>query len=994
MPRTAPFLRALSTVLLLGPVAVAAQQPDDPFLWLEDVEGERALEWVIERNERTLDELSAHPAFEPIRERVLGILDSDDRIAFPSILGDDLYNFWQDGEHPRGIWRRTSWDAYLAGDPAWEIVLDIDALAAEEDVNWSYGGATCLRPEYRRCLVRLSRGGADAVEIREFDARELRFLEDGFFLPEAKQNVAWLDEDRLLVSTDFGEGSLTTSGYARIAKLWERGIPLARAETLFEGEVDDVLVSVASFQTADRTYGAVIHRPGFFEGTTRILLDGELVLLDLPLDATPSLVGDRLVVRTRSPWAVGGETLPAGALVATDLEDFLGGERSFETIFEPSERTVLRGVTATRGHLLVSLLDDVRTELRRYTYRDGTWEHERIPAPELASASFAATSPTTDRFFVTYSGYTRPTTLLVADEHGSLREVRSMPEMFDASGLVVEQHHATSRDGTRVPYFLVRHEDLVLDGSNPTLLYGYGGFEISLTPDVLAHRRGRGWLARAAYTWSRTSAAAASSGRSGTARRCARTASAHTTTSSPSPRSCRSRITCRRSSGSPAAATAGCSSGPRPRAGRSCSVPWSAWCRCWTCAATTGCWPARAGWPSTAIRTTPTTGPSSRVLAVPQPARRGALSPDPAHHHHAGRPGPSGSRPEDGGPHGGHGLSGLLLREHRGRARRRGDERAASGHDRRHLRLSLAGAGQAGGPGHGRGWRGEVKRGRPRPRRGLLVVPAVWVAVALPACDAPEPPSPNASEAGERPLAERLAEARLVDLTHPLNDQTLVWPTSIPFEFETTFEGHTDDGYFYASRDFAGPEHGGTHLDAPIHFFEGRWTTDQIPLDRLVGPAVVVDVSRAAAADPNHQVGVDELTAWEEAHGRIPDGAIVLLFTDRSRLWADAEAYMGTAERGEAAVADLEFPGLHPDAARWIVENRDVAGVGIDTPSLDHGPSTLFETHRILFEANIYGLENVANLGALPPTGATVLAFPLRLEGGTGGPVRIVAVVE
>lgn len=253
---------------------------------------------------------------------------------------------------------------------------------------------------------------------------------------------------------------------------------------------------------------------------------------------------------------------------------------------------------------------------------------------------------------------------------------------------------------------------------------------------------------------------------------------------------------------------------------------------------------------------------------------------------------------------------------------------------------------------------------------------------------------PSSAPAEEESLAERLESARFIELTHPLNDETIVWPTAVPFTFETTAEGYVDAGYYYASRNFSGTEHGGTHLDAPIHFFEGRWTTDQIPLDRLVGPGVVVDVSDGVSGNANYQVQVDDLTAWEAEHGRIPDGAILLLSTGRTRLWPDAEAYMGTAESGEAAVADLAFPGLHPDAARWLVSNRSVAAVGLDTPSLDFGGSTLFETHQILFEQNIFGLENVANLDELPPTGALVMAFPLLLEGGTGGPVRIVAVVE
>jgi kynurenine formamidase len=276
--------------------------------------------------------------------------------------------------------------------------------------------------------------------------------------------------------------------------------------------------------------------------------------------------------------------------------------------------------------------------------------------------------------------------------------------------------------------------------------------------------------------------------------------------------------------------------------------------------------------------------------------------------------------------------------------------------------------------------------------RGRATLLSVGLLV-LTACQAPEA-APGAGVAEAPSLAERLAEARLVDLTHPLGEETIVWPTSPPFVFETTFEGWTDDGYYYASRNFSGSEHGGTHLDAPIHFAEGRWTTDEIPVERLVGPAAVVDVSAQAEAEPSYEVTVEDLAAWEAEHGRIPDGGFLLLNTGRHHLWPDAEAYLGTATTGEAAIPELEFPGLHPEAAAWLVEERFIVAVGLDTPSLDHGPSTLFETHRILYEENIYGLENVANLDELPPTGAVIFALPPKLEGGTGGPVRILAVVE
>jgi kynurenine formamidase len=269
------------------------------------------------------------------------------------------------------------------------------------------------------------------------------------------------------------------------------------------------------------------------------------------------------------------------------------------------------------------------------------------------------------------------------------------------------------------------------------------------------------------------------------------------------------------------------------------------------------------------------------------------------------------------------------------------------------------------------------------------VLALAFVVFGATGCDPAPPPA-----SGTVPLGERLTDARLVDLTHPLNDETIVWPGSDPFRFEVLFHDHTDDGYYYSARNLSGPEHGGTHLDAPVHFAEGRWTTDQIPLERLMGPAAVVDVSARAAADPDYQVTVADLEGWEEVHGPIPEGAFLMLFTDRSRFWGNAEAYMGTARTGEAAAAELSFPGIHPDAARWLVENREISALGLDTPSIDHGPSTLFESHRILFEENIFAMENVANLGQLPATGAVIIALPMLLEGGTGGPIRIMAVVE
>ncbi|MFN2419912.1 MAG: prolyl oligopeptidase family protein [Gemmatimonadota bacterium] len=492
---------SLSLLLLVGTLLAffrpaAAQETEDPYLWLEEVEGERALAWVEERSSATLAELRRNPQFEVIFNDALEILTSDERIPFPRILGDKLYNFWQDAEHERGIWRRTTWESYLSADPGWETVLDIDSLAAAEEVNWTFGGATCLPPEHRLCMVELSRGGADASEAREFDAVEKRFVAGGFFLPEAKSSLTWRGPDALLVTTDFGEGSLTTSGYPRVAKLWRRGTSLENAEVLFEGDSTDVGVWAYSIETPNTMHHLISRSPSFFETITQLLgEDGELTRLDLPLDARLDIVGDQLVVYLRSLWEVRGRTYTEGSLIAIGLDAFLSGARDFQVVVEPGPRATIEDFTSTREDLLVNILDNVNGQLWLYGRHDGEWVADRVPAPDFGSVSVVSTDAHEPRYFFSFSGYTQPNTLYVAEPCEEVRAVRRMPEMFDAQGLVVEQFEATSDDGTTVPYFLVHREDLELDGESPTLLYSYGGFQIALLPSYNPVV-GKAWLER------------------------------------------------------------------------------------------------------------------------------------------------------------------------------------------------------------------------------------------------------------------------------------------------------------------------------------------------------------------------------------------------------------------------------------------------------------------------------------------------------------------
>jgi prolyl oligopeptidase len=490
-----PRTPTLATLALLASAGALSAQGTDPFQWLENVEAPRSLDWVRGQDSISMQALSADPRYQQIYDRSLEILNSRDRIPGVSILGDRLYNYWQDAEHPRGIWRSTSWDSYVGNEPEWHTVLDLDSLAKADNAEWAWKGATCLPPEEQDCLVRLSRGGADAVEIREFDVTSGQFVAGGFTLPEAKQDVSWLDRDHLLVATDFGPGSMTTSGYARIAKLWTRGTPIGAARTLLEGDTTDVAVGVGSARTADRTFAVVSRSPAFFKQIVYLLQADSLVRLDLPLDADFDLVGDRLVVYLRSPWTAGGQEFEAGTLIATSIDSFLSGARDFRVVLKPGPRETIRGTNTTRGYLLVSMLDNVQSRLIRYRYAEGRWSADTIPVPEFGGAYVGATSPTTDRFFFTYSSFTQPTTLYGVGDDGSIKDLKRLPGQFDASDLVTEQFEATSKDGTRVPYFVVHRKGMALDGSHPTLLYAYGGFEISMTPGYSA-ATGANWLER------------------------------------------------------------------------------------------------------------------------------------------------------------------------------------------------------------------------------------------------------------------------------------------------------------------------------------------------------------------------------------------------------------------------------------------------------------------------------------------------------------------
>ncbi|MFK7741981.1 MAG: prolyl oligopeptidase family protein [Planctomycetota bacterium] len=518
VPHEKPFLLAVLLLVATAALGLPAQQPStskpmpkqqpeaaaastDPNFWLEEVLGDKQLDWVRARNDASSKALAQGERFGKLRDRILSILDSNDRIAYTAKRGEFYYNVWQDADNPRGLWRRTTWAEYQKDEPKWETVLDLDALGKAEGENWVWKGSTWLTPSYDRCLLSLSRGGADASVVREFDPIKKRFVEPdegGFYLPEAKSQMAWADRDALYVGTDFGDGeeggSMTESGYPRVVKRWQRGTKLSEAKKVAEGRKEDVY----TFAYRDLTKG--FENDFLFEGLTfytnrmSVLRGGEWQRIDKQDSANASTHRQWLLLELRENWLVGGEEYAAGSLLVTNLDRYLAGERDLHVLFEPTERSSLAGWSGTKNHLLVNVLDNVRNVVHTATPTTDaggktTWTSEELPGlPKFGTISASPIDEEkSDDYWLTITDYLTPTSLwrgAIGD--GAPKKCKSLPAFFDSKGLVVEQREAVSKDGTRVPYFLVMKDSLQRDGSNPTLLYGYGGFEVSLTPGYSA----------------------------------------------------------------------------------------------------------------------------------------------------------------------------------------------------------------------------------------------------------------------------------------------------------------------------------------------------------------------------------------------------------------------------------------------------------------------------------------------------------------------------
>lgn len=493
---TSGWTAAIAAVLLAGGAAVA-QTPamtDDPHIWLEDKDGAKPLAWVEAENARTLPRLQNDPRYDGFYRDALAIASATDRIPMPDQRYGRIYNFWRDAEHPRGLWRWTTEADYASADPKWTTAIDVDALGKAEGKEWVWHGATCLPPEERYCLVQLSEGGEDAESMREFDLQTGRFVEGGFALPKSKQGATWLDRDTLLVSRDWGQGTLTNSSYPFVVKMVKRGQPLSAATEVFRGQATDQLGSYARAMTDAKGNRVVLigRRQTFFGGDTLVWTPQGVKKLAIPPRAQPvGLVDGRVIFETSDAW----DSIPAGAVAWVPVAEVQRGEAKPRLLFRPTPRQAVQGVAVTKDRVLLSYTDNVRGRVSVFSPTADGWSSRAIAVPDNMAVGFASTTDRSNLAYMAVTGFVTPTTLQAIDAGNATppRTVKQLPARFDAAGQVVEQFEATSSDGTKVPYFVVHRGDRPLDGATPTIMTAYGGFEISRLPSYLGST-GKLWL--------------------------------------------------------------------------------------------------------------------------------------------------------------------------------------------------------------------------------------------------------------------------------------------------------------------------------------------------------------------------------------------------------------------------------------------------------------------------------------------------------------------
>lgn len=476
-----------------------AKDGSDPFIWLEDKDGARAMAWVRAQNARTLPVLERDPHYQKLFAQALKINQSEARIPYPEILRGQVYNFWQDAAHVRGIWRRTSLESYRTATPRWTTVLDLDALAKAEHANWVWKGADCIEPQETRCMISLSEGGEDAVTEREFDLAGGHFVPGGFDLPREKQSTAWVNADTLLVSRAWEPGQVTQSGYSYVVKTLRRGQPLSAAAEVFRGKPSDVAVNVVTSVDGEGHTAPIIYRGvTFFTNEHYLLTAAGPQKLSMPLKSdVDGLADGQLLVQLNEDWAVDGKTFKQGSLVAIPLAQVQANTQALHPalVYAPGPRESLDGVSVTKNEIVLAVYQNVRGRIFVYSRVNDGWSRKRLDLPDNASTGIADSNIHDNRIFLTASSFLMPTTLYASTAGSAPEKIKALPQWFDASKDVTEQHEATSKDGTKIPYFIVHPKNMAPSGENPTVLNAYGGFQISMTPSY-SGTTGKLWLER------------------------------------------------------------------------------------------------------------------------------------------------------------------------------------------------------------------------------------------------------------------------------------------------------------------------------------------------------------------------------------------------------------------------------------------------------------------------------------------------------------------
>lgn len=475
-----------------------ASEQGDAYLWLEEVEGTKALQYVEAENNKTLTELKKSPVFKSLEAEATQIILAKDRVPQVEMIRGELYNFWQDEKHVRGILRKTTLESYKSANPKWEVILDLDALAKAENENWVWRGSSELPPHFERTLIQLSRGGKDATVVREFNLKTKEFVKDGFNLPEAKNQMSWKDENTVYVGTDFGPGSLTPSGYARVIKLWKRGSPLEQAPVVFEAEKTDMSAHTWVQMNAQKKYVLHLRSIGFYSGEQWYEQeDGKKIKIDMPLDAQiQAIFKDHFLFILRSDLG----KFKKGSLVALPLEHISKGTSTvdyLQLVFAPTDKKFLEDAGATENYLMLMTLDNTLGKVVKVTYRGpNDWQQEEVHVGKNGVVSLKGFEWGTDNYLVSYEDFlTPPTTFLLSaeDPKNLAITLKTATARFNAKDLQVQRFESVSKDGTKIPYFMVSKKGLKLDGKNPTLLYGYGGFEVSVKP-AYSGLLGKTWM--------------------------------------------------------------------------------------------------------------------------------------------------------------------------------------------------------------------------------------------------------------------------------------------------------------------------------------------------------------------------------------------------------------------------------------------------------------------------------------------------------------------